>query len=212
MREWQALHGMKKYTFADYGFQFITVTAGVLIALLIDGLVDWNSNRELVAAAHASIAREVADNLKEMEGLPKSIASASSDIDNCLKFANDLLAKGKTDVSSLNLNFSLATLNSSSWLTADRTGALSHMSYGQVKEYAELYKLQELFDTVQRRGVDMVADSMALVTSGSDPTQADRQELMKFRDQLMRYRASLFVTENLGTTLTKAYKEFQPVK
>ena len=203
---------MKKYSFADYGFQFITVTAGVLIALLIDGLVDWNNNRELVAAAHASIAREVADNLKEIEGLPKSIASATDEIDNCLKFANDLLAKGKTDVSSLQLNFNLATLNSSSWLTADRTGALSHMSYGQVKEYAELYRLQELFDTVQRRAVDLVADSIALVSSGSDPTKASQQDLMKFREQLTRYRASLFLTENLGNTLAKAYREFQPVK
>ena len=203
---------MKKYTFADYGFQFITVTAGVLIALFIDGLVERNHNRELVAAAHAAIGREVADNLKEIEGLPKSIASANGDIDNCLKFANDLLAKGKTDVSSLQLNFNLATLNSSSWLSADRTGALSHMSYDQVKEYAELYKLQELFDTVQRRAVDMVADSIALVTSGSDPTKAGQQDLMKFREQLLRYRASLVVTEDLGETLTKAYRKFQPVK
>ena len=203
---------MKKYTFADYGFQFITVTAGVLIALFIDGLVERNHNREIVAAAHAAIGREVADNLKEIEGLPKSIASANGDIDNCLKFANDLLAKGKTDVSSLQLNFNLATLNSSSWLSADRTGALSHMSYDQVKEYAELYKLQELFDTVQRRAVDMVADSIALVTSGSDPTKAGQQELMKFREQLMRYRARLVVTEDLGETLTKAYRKFQPVK
>ena len=202
---------MKKYTFVDYAFQLITVTAGVLIALLIDGLVDWNNNRELVAAAHASIAREVADNLKEIEGLPKSISSANDEIENCLKFANDLLAKGKTDVSSLQLNFNLATLNSASWLTADRTGALSHMSYGEVKEYAELYKLQELFDTVQRRAVDMVADSIALVSSGSDPTKASRQDLMKFREQLTRYRASLFLTENLGNTLAKAYREFRPV-
>jgi len=203
---------MKKYTFADYAFQFITVTAGVLIALLIDGLVDWNNNRELVAAAHASIAREVADNLKEIEGLPTSIASANVEIENCLKFANDLLAKGKTDVSSLQLNFNLATLNAASWLTADRTGALAHMSYGEVKEYAELYKLQELFDTVQRRAVDLVADSIALVSSGSDPTKASQQDLLKFREQLTRYRASLFLTENLGNTLAKAYREFRPVK
>ena len=202
---------MKKYTFADYAFQFITVTAGVLIALLIDGLVDWNNNRELVAAARASIAREVADNLKEIEGLPKSIESANGEIENCLKFANELLAKGKTDVSSLQLSFNLATLNSSSWLSADRTGALSHMSYGQVKQYAELYKLQELFDTVQRRAVDMVADSIVLVSGGSDPTQASQQDLTRFRDQLMRYRASLFITQDLGKTLTKAYQEFRPV-
>lgn len=65
---------MRKYTFADYAFQFVTVTAGVLIALLIDGLVDWNHNRELVATARQMIAREVAGNLKELEGLPKFIS------------------------------------------------------------------------------------------------------------------------------------------
>jgi hypothetical protein len=201
-----------KYSAADYAFQFITVTAGVLIALLIDGLVDWNNNRELVAAAHASIAREVADNLKEIEGLPKSIASSNSEVDNCLRVANDLLAKGKTDVSSMQLNFNLATLNSSSWLTADRTGALSHMSYDEVKAYAELYNLQELFETVQRRAVDLVADSLALLSSGSDPSKADREDLQKFREQLMRYRASLVLIESLGTSLAKAYREFRPVK
>jgi hypothetical protein len=74
-----------KYSASDYTFQFITVTAGVLIALLIDGLVDWNNNRELVAAAHASIAREVADNLKEIEGLPKSISSANDEVEKLLE-------------------------------------------------------------------------------------------------------------------------------
>jgi hypothetical protein len=33
---------MKKYTVAGYAFRFITVTAGVLIALFIDGRADWN--------------------------------------------------------------------------------------------------------------------------------------------------------------------------
>ena len=45
-----------KYAIVDYVFQFITVTAGVLIALLINGLVEWNHNRELVAEARATIA------------------------------------------------------------------------------------------------------------------------------------------------------------
>lgn len=202
---------MKKYNFADYAFQFITVTAGVLIALLIDGLVDWNNNRVLVAAAHEAIAMEVADNLKEMQGLPKSIASAHDDIDNCMNFANDILAKGKTKISTLQLNFHLATLNSSSWLSADRTGALAHMSYHQVKDYAELYKLQELFDKIQSRAVDAVADSIALI-SQADPTKADRADMLKFREQLMRLRAGLVVTEDLGKQLTKAYQEFQPLK
>ena len=53
-----------KYSPADYLFQFITVTAGVFIALVIDGLTDWNNNRELVAQARSTIAREIRDNKK----------------------------------------------------------------------------------------------------------------------------------------------------
>lgn len=203
---------MKKYSLADYAFQFITVTVGVLIALLIDGFVDWNSNRELVADARATIAREVADNLKELEGLPQSIAASNKDIENGLRLANDLLSKGKTDVNSLQLNFNLATLNASSWLTADRTGALAHTSYDEVKRYAELYGLQALFDTQQRKAVDLVASSTALIASSFDPANANRDDVRKFRENLMLLQANLLVTEQLGRQLADAYKKFQQAR
>ncbi len=77
---------MKKYTAADYACQLITVTVGVLIALLID------------------------------------------------------------------------------------VGALAHMSYDDVKEYAELYRMQELFDTQQRKAIDLVGESIALISGAFDPT------------------------------------------
>ena len=108
VREWQALHGMKKYTFADYSFQFITVTAGVLIALLIDGLAETKNNRELVAAAHATIVREVADNLKELEGLPKALEASRRRDRQLSEFANDVLSKGKIGRQvALSCNFNL---------------------------------------------------------------------------------------------------------
>jgi hypothetical protein len=61
--DWSA----RKYSLTDYTFQFITITAGVLIALLINGLVEWNANRNLVRDARANIALELAANKKEVE-------------------------------------------------------------------------------------------------------------------------------------------------
>ena len=84
---------MRKYTVADYAFQFVTVTAGVLIALLIDGLVDWDHNRELVATASPDDCARGGRQPQELEGLPKFIESANADIDNGLKLANDLLCE-----------------------------------------------------------------------------------------------------------------------
>ena len=197
---------LSKYGAADYVFQFITVTAGVLIALMIDGLVDWKSTRDLVADARAAIRREVADNLKEMEGRPKAIQKANDDIDNAIKFAKDLVATGKTDINELNVRFDLATLNESSWRSAERTGALAHMPYDEVKQYSELYAFQDLFTTQQRQAVDLVTS--AIVIAAEDPTKASKEDLMRFRDQLRSLKATVYVTDQLGTQLVEAYRNF----
>ena len=197
---------LSKYGAADYVFQLITVTAGVLIALMIDGLVDWKSTRDLVADARAAIRREVADNLKEMEGRPKAIQKANDDIDNALKFAKDLVATGKTDINELNVRFDLATLNESSWRSAERTGALAHMPYDEVKQYSELYAFQDLFTTQQRQAVDLVTS--AIVIAAEDPTKASKEDLMRFRDQLRSLKATVYVTDQLGTQLVEAYRKF----
>ena len=83
---------MKKYEAVDYVFQFITITAGVLIALLINGLVEWNSNRELVAEARATIAQELAANKQDLDSSLAGMADENKRLDNAIKFASDMLA------------------------------------------------------------------------------------------------------------------------
>jgi hypothetical protein len=198
---------ISKYSAADYGFQLVTVTAGVLIALMIDGLVDWNNNRDLVAEAHAALRREISDNLKELGGLPKAVESSNAQVETALKFADDLLSTGKTGMQEFSLGFDLATLNQSSWQSAERTGALAHMTYDDVRNYSELYALQELFSSQQRKAVDLVANAI-MITTGADPTKASKEELAHFRQQLQFLRANVFVTNQLGALLTEAYQKF----
>jgi hypothetical protein len=198
----------RKYDLSDYLFQFIVITAGVLIALLLNGLVEWNDNRELVDQARATIRREVEANLKELEGLPENVKRSGGDLENALRFADDLIATGKSDVRSLSLNFNLATLNASGWQSADRTGALGHMDYDEVQEYSELYTMQELFESQQRKAVDLVAAGSAFVSPAFDPTKANRDDLSRFRQQVMLLQANLLVTEQLGQQLRKGYQEF----
>jgi len=203
---------MRKYSFADYAFQFITVTAGVLIALFIDGLVEQNHNRELVLTARNMLALEVADNLKELEGIPASVVASNNNVETGLKLANDLISKGKSDVHELTLNFNIATLSDASWQSADRTGALGLMDYDEVRKYSELYSFQEFFDVQQRKAVDLVAASSVLIAPSFDPTTANKQDLAKFRENLMMLQASLMITDQLGRQLLEAYRKFQPGK
>ena len=197
-----------KYALVDYIFQFVTITAGVLIALLINGLVEWNNNRELVEQARSTIRQEVEANLKELQGFPANLKRSESELSNALRFAEELLASGKTDINSLSLNFNLATLNASGWQTAERTGALAHMDYEEVERYSEIYNMQQLFDEQQRKAVDLVASSITLVNSAFDPAKADRDELGEFRRRVLLLQSNLLVTGQLGEQLVKGYQEF----
>jgi hypothetical protein len=202
-----AIRRPAKYSLVDYVFQLITITAGVLIALLINGLVEWNNNRELVEQARATIRREVEANLKELEGLPDSIKRSAKELETAMRFVNDLLVKGKTDINTLGLNFNLATLNSSGWQTAERTGALAHMDYDEVQTYSELYNMQQLFDEQQRKAIDLVATSTSILASSFDPTTAPADDLAEFRQRVMLLQSNLSVTEQLGAQLIKGYQE-----
>jgi hypothetical protein len=163
-----------------------------------------------VAQARVMIAREVADNLKELEGLPGVIEKSRADIENGLNLASDLLKKGKTDIHSVNLGFNLPSLTSTSWQTAQQTGALAHMEYEEAQKYSGLYYRQAMFDVQQTKAIDLVARGSMLMANSFEPERADPQDVRRFRDELMLLQANLLVTQQLGEQLMKAYREFRP--
>ena len=196
-----------KYSASDYVFQFITIMAGVLIAMLANGMVERSKDRQLVATARTMLAREITDNLGALETLPADVAKNAAEVENALQLANDLLKKGKTEIRSVSFNFNLPTLNESSWQTAERTGALAHMDYDEVKAYSEVYAQQDLFTTHQRKSIDLVAAGSVLIAPSFDPTTAERQDLVRFRESAMQLQANLLVTEQLGRQLSESYQK-----
>jgi hypothetical protein len=184
--------------------QLVTITAGVLIALFFDGLVSWNQNRALVREAKATIAREIADNKKELEGALSGAPTRSAGHANAIKLATDLLRQGKSDVREINIGFTMAELGSASWATAERTGALGYMDYADVQRYSKIYAWQDLFVAQQRRALDRLASATA-VLGNDDPYKADPRDLELFRQHLLGLRGELEMAQQLGTRLTELY-------
>jgi hypothetical protein len=196
-----------KYTASDYLFQFITITAGVLIALLVNGLVEARNNRNLVRDARATIAREIADNRDDLD---KTLANYDADaraLEQAIKFATDMLTTRTTKVNQLRLHINLADLSSTSWRTAERTGALSHMDYAEVQKYSKLYDLQDLFVEQQRSMVSRLAAATAILSSDFDADNPNPKDLETFREQVMLMRAALKVQEEFARRLAENYAE-----
>jgi hypothetical protein len=188
----------------DFLIALATITAGVLIALSLEGLLEWNHNRRLVREARETVTREITDNKKEVDGILASAAARQNDLDNALRLANELLNSKKSDIRHVNLGTSIADLSSAGWQSAERTGALTHMDYAEVQKYAGLYELQNLFAVQQRQVLGRLASALAVLGAG-DPHTAAPRDLELFRQHVLGLRADLIIERQLGQGLSEAY-------
>jgi hypothetical protein len=193
------------HSFREFLLQLITITVGVLIALSLEGLLEWNHYRIQVRDARETISREIADNKKELDGELASLGERKKNVETALRLADELLNTMKSDVRQINLGFSFAELSAASWQSAERTGALGHMDYAEVQRYSKVYGRQDLYDDHQRRIVDELAGATAIL-GNADPYLAAPKDLEAFRQHLLALRADLVIEEQLGRGLADVYR------
>ncbi len=134
------------------------------------------------------------------------MAKRNGDIGSALRFADDLIATKQTSIQELSLGAAMASLDSASWQSAERTGALSYMEYTEVKAYSSVYTLQDLFAAQQRKAIASVTASLSILALGN-PHKAQAKDLEAFRTHLLAAIADLTAEEQLGRQLVKRYDE-----
>lgn len=193
------------HTVKDFGIQLLTITAGVLIALSVEGGREWWHYRSLVSEARETILREIADNRKEVEIVLNGTAKRRQNLSAAVRLADELLAKKTPTVHEINLGFELADLSTASWQTAERTGALAHMDYAEVQKYSRVYGHQELFAERQRAGVEQLGLAMGILQA--DPSAATPRDLELFRQRVIELGATVEIEEQLAKKLVQSYAE-----
>jgi hypothetical protein len=199
-----AIHSWK-----DLLIQLGTITAGVLIALSLEGVRETLRDRALVREAGENIRREITDNKREVDVEISGMEDRGKKIETALRFASDMLATKRSAIQTLELGLSFPTLRTASWQTADRTGAFSHMDYAEVQKYAGVYSMQEFIVAQHRRAIDALALALGILAAseGGDPTKAQPAELERFRQQVIALRSVLFVEEQLARGLSETYEK-----
>jgi hypothetical protein len=72
------------------------ITAGVLIALAFEGIVTWAEHRRLVNEALNNLRSEMADNVREIEGLFANIVQERRNLEHANDLAQMLLDQQAT--------------------------------------------------------------------------------------------------------------------
>jgi hypothetical protein len=192
----------------DFGLQLVTITAGILIALSLEGVRESFHNASLVREARENIRREIADNKREVDNEIAGMDARATKIETALRFATDLLKTKHTDVEKMELELSFPTLGTASWQTAERTGAFAHMDYAEVQRYASVYTAQDFLVQEHRKAIDALSTALGILFGGEgDPTNAAAADLERFRQQIIAVRSVVFVEEQMSHRMSEVYKK-----
>ena len=155
-----------------------TVTIGILIALSLEGLLEWNHHQHLIREARENIRTEIEDNRRELSKSLQTLSRTRQGHGQILRWISEMEKQHKSGINSLTVNFTRADLKTSSWTTAQTIGALSLMSYAEVKRDAAVYQLQEEFLRLQTAAEDSAIAAMSLFQGETqDPSKAGMTDL-----------------------------------
>lgn len=182
------------------------VTIGILIALSLEGLVEWQHHRHLIAEANENITHELEDNDREVRSFLNAVPTLRSDDTAIIHFIDAALAHQAPQHGELKLNFIRSDLSTASWTTAETIGALGLMNYQDVKRFAAAYELQDEFSRLQSRTIDAVISATTLFEQNVAPDKSPSAELQAEREKILNVMSELQAEEQIAQALDKRYQ------
>src|SRR5215467_8422170 len=132
-------------SWTETGKHLAIITAGVLIALTLEGIVSWIDHRMLVREAVANLTAELRNNKKELDGLLVNLEKQQQQLEHADEVAGVILAHKPIVHLELSLEAHGAELKNAAVTTGQITGAFGYMDYAEVSRYADIYDLQASF-------------------------------------------------------------------
>jgi hypothetical protein len=199
----EPLHGWR-----DFLLHLLTITIGLLIALGLEGCVEWQHHRHLVHEAQASLLSEIKSNEQSIPQVLADIHAQQEDLTHDMDVLNEVVKSGKLPQhSQLSIGFRLISLGDVSWRTAQTTGVLSYMSYAQAQSYSDIYDAQQLYESAARQAVRDAILALAPFSNSAikDP---DRQQASVVLDRIETLQGQLFLLDSVTKSLDQEYRKF----
>ncbi len=160
----EPVHGWR-----DFFLHLVTITIGLLIALSLEGCVEWQHHRHLVREAEASLHDEIAENAKGMQDTLNELHKQQASLKQDVVILKYIVKNHKPpEHSSMEITFHIRDFNDVSWKTAQTTTALSYMPYNEAKQYSEIYGAQAALQSTQQQAARDAVISLGPFIDNSD--------------------------------------------
>jgi hypothetical protein len=201
----EPVHGWR-----DFFIHLITITIGLVIALSLEGWVEWMHHRHLVHEAEVSLQTEIKSNARDLQGVLDDVRKEQEFLKQDVAVMKKIIADPKKKNSDdLTINFRIRTFADVSWETAKSTGALSYMPYERAQEYSDIYNAQNEIDVAEHQAVrDTVLSVAPFLNSTKGDPNPTGEEAVKIKDRLEVLQGQLTFLESLVMGLDVEYKKF----
>jgi len=152
------------HSIKDFLLQILTITVGILIALALEGVLEWTHHRQVVHEAEANLTTEIRQNQAEIQKGTQELRTSEQQLKDMVVLVHQLQNNRANPVKNVTFNWTLDELHSTNWNTASVTGALAYMPYADVKRYTRVYDLQQQFMQVQSKAFDSIMAVYGLTT------------------------------------------------
>lgn len=201
----EPIHGWR-----DFLLHLATITIGLLIALSLEGCVEWQHHRHLVHDAEASLHAEIKSNAHGLKETATDIQKQQEILKHDVVVLNQIIKNHKTPKDEhMEISFHISGFDDVSWKTAQSTGALSYMPYPVAQEFADIYNTQNELAIAQHQAARDAILSIApfVNTSGKDSPPAP-QQAAAIIDRIGVLQGQLLLLDSLVTSLDGEYKKF----
>ncbi len=191
---------------------FSTITIGLVIALGLEGCVEWQHHRHLVHEAEQSLHAEIQNNANSLAGIATDIHAEQAALKHDVEVLDFAIAHHKfAEHSHMHINFRSSTFDSVSWSTAQSTGALAYMDYATAQQYAGIYHTQTLFETTQQQTSRDTILSLAPFLDQSDydkDSGPSTAEAISIKQHIEVLEGQLLLLDAFVTDLNTGYKKY----
>ncbi len=201
----EPMHGWR-----DFMLHLTTITIGLLIALSLEGLVEWQHHRHLVHDAKASLDAEIKSNAAGIDAIISDLHKRQDTLKHDVTVLNSIADTGKYPTDKhMEVDFRIVTFDGVAWKTAQSTGALSYMSYDLAQEYAAIYDQQAILTASEQQAArDSVLAIGAFINEPDDSRPPSREDARSTIQKIEALQGQLILVDSFMQALSAEYKQF----
>lgn len=200
-----SIHGWR-----DFLVHLATITIGLLIALGLEGSVEWLHHRHVMHQAQAGLLLEIKSNAQSLQQKIASLEKHQQELKRDVAILDQIIAHSDAaSHESLTVQLDINSFEDVSWSTAQSTGAVTYMSYATARQYSDIYSEQAEIGRQMReasRDWSIAAGPLLNAQSGDKPIDSQDAKLMK--RHIGTLQGQLYLLNSLLRTMDETYRKF----